>query len=97
MNSALEIAPHHAEFQKLIGGVLDRIESFFLRCVESGQADSTITRSKPAKTLAAHLPGVLMGVRVLARVRPERALLEAVIAPAAASLDAAANDDRARP
>jgi TetR/AcrR family transcriptional repressor of nem operon len=58
VNSALEMAPHDAEFRKLIAGVLDRIESFFLRCVVSGQADGTITRSKPAKTPAAHLLGV---------------------------------------
>jgi TetR/AcrR family transcriptional repressor of nem operon len=96
VNSALEIAPHDPEFRKMIAGVLDRIENFFLRCVESGQADGTISQSTPANVLAGHLLGVLMGVRVLARVRPERALLEAVIAPALASLDAAGDDDRAR-
>ena len=38
--------------------------------------------------LAQHLLGVLMGVRVLARVRPERPLLEGVINTALALLDA---------
>jgi TetR/AcrR family transcriptional regulator, transcriptional repressor for nem operon len=46
-----------------------------------------ITRSVPAQNLAHHLLAVLMGVRVLARVRPERALLEGVIEPALALLD----------
>lgn len=86
VNSALEMAPHDAEFQNIIAGVLVRIEEFFLGCVTAGQADGTIAQSLPAKVLARHLVGVLMGVRVLARVRPEKALLEGVIAPALAQL-----------
>jgi TetR/AcrR family transcriptional repressor of nem operon len=86
VNSALEIAPHDAEFQRVIAGVLARIESFFLGSIEAGQADGTITQSVSAEVLARHLLGVLMGVRVLARVRPEKALLEGVIAPALAQL-----------
>lgn len=86
VNSALEVAPHDAEFQKIIAGVLARVESFFLESIAAGQADGTITQSLPADVLARHLLGVLMGVRVLARVRPEKALLEGVIAPALALL-----------
>ncbi len=89
VNSALEIAPHDAEFRKIIAGVLIRIEMFFLKCIETGQANDTITRSLSAPTLARHLLGVLMGVRVLARVRPERALLEGAVAPALGLLDSA--------
>lgn len=87
VNSALEIAPHDSEFQEMIANVLRRIEKFFLRCVKAGQVDGTITRSVPAQNLAHHLLAVLMGVHVLARVRPERALLEGVVAPALALLD----------
>jgi TetR/AcrR family transcriptional regulator, transcriptional repressor for nem operon len=43
----------------------------------------------PAEALAHHLLGVLMGVRVLARARPERASLEGVVLPALALLDSA--------
>jgi len=87
VNSALEIAPHDAEFQEVIAAVLRRIEQFFLGCIKSGQADGTITRSLPARNLAQHLLAVLMGLRALARVRPERALLEGVIRPALTLLD----------
>lgn len=87
VNSALEVAPHDREFQEAIAGVFDRIERFFLSCIEAGQADATISLSMPAETLARHLLGVLMGVRVLARVRPDRELLEGVIGPALAQLD----------
>lgn len=87
VNSALEVAPHDPEFRKIIATVLTRIETFFLGCIEAGQAEGTITCSMPAQNIAHHLLGVLMGVRVLARVRPDRALLEGAIAPALALLD----------
>jgi TetR/AcrR family transcriptional repressor of nem operon len=87
VNSALEVAPHDAEFQEIIAGVLNRIERFFLKSIKAGQADGTITRSMSARNLAHHLLAVLMGVRVLARARPERALLEGAIEPALALLD----------
>lgn len=87
VNSALEIAPHDTEFQRVIAGVLCRIERFFLKCIKAGQADGTITRSVAAPDLAHHLLAALMGVRVLARVRPEKALLEGAVASAFALLD----------
>jgi TetR/AcrR family transcriptional repressor of nem operon len=87
VNSALEMAPHDQEFRESIAGALRRIETFFLGCVERGQANGTITSPRPAAGLAQHLLGALMGVRVLARVRPERSLLEGVVGTALASLD----------
>ncbi|RVT92129.1 TetR/AcrR family transcriptional regulator [Rhodovarius crocodyli] len=88
VNAALELAPHDEEFRKTVAGALARIEGFFRRSVAAGQADGTIGRALPPEALARHLLGVLMGVRVLARARPERELLEGVIAPALALLDA---------
>jgi TetR/AcrR family transcriptional repressor of nem operon len=82
VNAALDVAPHDPGFRKVVAEVLIGIEAFFLACVRAGQSDGTMTRSLPAETLAQNLLGVLMGVRVLARVRPERALLEGVVAPA---------------
>ena len=86
MNAALDVAPHDPGFRTVVAAVLVQIEAFFRACVRAGQADGTITRSLPAETLAQHLVGVLMGIRVLARVRPERPLLEGVLAPALALL-----------
>lgn len=87
VNAALEVAPHDPGFRKIVTGVLAGIEAFFLSRVQAGQADGTITRALPAETLSRHLLGVLMGIRVLARVRPERALLEGVVAPSLALLE----------
>jgi len=90
VNSAIEIAPHDPEFQLVIADVLVRVERFFLRCLRAGQADGTITASLPANDLARLLLSTLLGIRVLARVRPERALLEGLIRPLYALLDGAA-------
>jgi TetR/AcrR family transcriptional regulator, transcriptional repressor for nem operon len=89
VNAALDVAPNDPGFQRIVAAVLIRVEEFFLGRIEAGQVGRTITRSLPAKTLARHLLGVLMGVRVLARVRPERALLEGVVSGALALLDRA--------
>ena len=86
VNAALDVAPHDPEFRLAVASVLSRIEAFFLRCAEAGQADGSITRSQTAATLAQHLLGILMGIRILARVRPERPLLEGIVAPAVALL-----------
>jgi len=82
VNAALDVAPNDPDFQSIVAAVLVRVEQFFLGRIEAGQADGTITRSLAAKTLAQHLLGVLMGLRVLARVRPERALLDGVVSGA---------------
>lgn len=89
VNSALEVAPHDAEFRAVVTDVLGRIEAFFLRCVRAGQCDGTISRAQPAEDLARLLLGVHIGLRVMARARPERALLKGMIRPALALLDPA--------
>jgi TetR/AcrR family transcriptional repressor of nem operon len=94
VNAALDVAPHDAEFRKVVAEVLLRIEAFFLGCLVAGQADGTISRALPASNLAHNLLGVLMGIRVLARVRPERKLLEGVLAPALVLLRNGSSTDR---
>jgi TetR/AcrR family transcriptional regulator, transcriptional repressor for nem operon len=87
VNAALDVAPNDPDFKRVVAAVLMRVERFFLGRIEAGQADGTITRSVGASILAQHLLGVLLGIRVLARVRPERALLEGAASGAVALLD----------
>ncbi|RYE29994.1 MAG: TetR/AcrR family transcriptional regulator [Hyphomicrobiales bacterium] len=87
VNAALDVAPEDPGFRTAVANVLRRIEGFFLCSVEKGQADGSITTSRPAVDLARHLLGVLMGVRVLARVRPDPDLLVGVVDTALALLD----------
>ncbi|WP_395666212.1 TetR/AcrR family transcriptional regulator [Methylocella sp.] len=92
VNAALDAAPHDAGFREAVSAVLQRLEAFFLKCVREGQKDGTISARVPAEDLSKHLLGVLLGVRVLARVRPERPLLEGVVRPALALLGDAGGD-----
>jgi TetR/AcrR family transcriptional repressor of nem operon len=76
VNSALEVAPYDAEFKKLVSKEMIFIETFFRRCIIAGQQDGTISAIRPAAELAKMLLSVLLGIRVLARTRPQRAVLE---------------------
>ena len=86
VNSAMEVAPHDPEFQAALRDILNEMEAFFLRSVKAGQSNGTINTSTPAKDLARMLLGMLMGLRVLARSRPEPELLRGLVRPALAML-----------
>ena len=87
INSALEVAPHDSELGALIADRLAEIEAFFYRSIKAAQAKGAVPRDRAAKDLARLLLGVVLGIRVLARSKPERALLEGVARPALALLD----------
>jgi TetR/AcrR family transcriptional regulator, transcriptional repressor for nem operon len=76
VNSALELAPYDPEFQKIVAQEMIFIEAFFRRSIEAGQKDGTILAIRPAAELAKLLLSVLLGIRVLARTRPQRGVLE---------------------
>jgi TetR/AcrR family transcriptional repressor of nem operon len=87
INSALEVAPHDPELGRVIADRLGEIESFFQRSIKAAQADGSVPRERNAKDTARLLLGVLLGLRVLARSKPERSLLEGVARPALALLE----------
>ena len=87
VNSALDVAPHDAEIGKVVAGYLEEIRAFFQRNIEAGRRAGQVPRTIDAEGVSAHLLGVLLGIRVLARTRPDRALLESVVRPALSLLD----------
>ncbi|NNH85618.1 TetR/AcrR family transcriptional regulator [Rhizobium laguerreae] len=87
VNSALEVAPHDEEFQRVVSEVLRQVEAFFRRCIEAGQKDGSIGARQSATDMAGTLLGTLLGIRVLARTRPEKNLLEGLIRPVFAMLE----------
>jgi TetR/AcrR family transcriptional repressor of nem operon len=89
VNSALDTAMDDRELRGAVGMVLVEIETFFRQCVEAGQRNGTIAAEPSADDLARLLLGVLMGMRVLARVRPDRDLFEGMLRPALGALDPA--------
>lgn len=72
-----------------IAGYLGEIEAFFRRQVAAGQADGSIASGQTATDLARMLLGVILGLRVIARVNPSRALIEGMARTALAALDPA--------
>jgi TetR/AcrR family transcriptional repressor of nem operon len=87
INSALEVAPHDAELGAEIARRLGEIEAFLHRSVRAAQADGSVPNRRSSRDLARLLLGVLLGIRVLARSKPDRALLEGMMRPALALLD----------
>lgn len=96
VNAVLEVAPHDAEFRKVIAEELKQIELFFHRCIVAGQESGEICTAQSAEDLARMLLCVLLGIRVLARTRPPRAMLESVLRPALALLEPAPAKRRRR-
>jgi TetR/AcrR family transcriptional repressor of nem operon len=87
INSALEVAPHDPKLGAEIAARLGEIEQFFHRMIVAGQADGTIARARDPSDMARLLLGILLGIRVLARTNPDRALLEGMARPALALLE----------
>lgn len=101
VNSALEIAPHDRKLGAHIGACLAEIEGFFRRSIEAAQAEGTVAAQCAARDTARLLLSALLGIRVLARSRPERPLLEGIVRAALGALDPphsrAAVNARSRP
>jgi TetR/AcrR family transcriptional repressor of nem operon len=88
VNTAMELAPKDPDFRDVVQNVLVEIELFFRRSVLAGQKDGSITKSQPAADLARTLLGLHLGLRVLARTRPEKALLKGAVRSVLAMLAA---------
>ena len=87
VNSALEVAPHDAELRTVIASYLGEIEAFFCRCLEKLKESGDLSPSLDPKDMARLFLSVLLGVRVAARAKPERPLLEGMVRPALALLE----------
>lgn len=97
VNSALELAPHDADLRRVVADELAQIEAFFRRCVQAAQRTGEITAAQDADDLARLLLSVLLGIRVLARTRPQRALLEGVVGPVLSMLQPGREPSRRPP
>jgi TetR/AcrR family transcriptional repressor of nem operon len=87
VNSAMEMAPQDRGLRRAIAARLGELEGFFRRCVTAAQRDGSIPRERDAADLARLLLGVVLGIRVLARSNPDRALLVGLARPALSLLD----------
>lgn len=86
-NEAVELAPHDLDIQKLVSQDFQAVEEAFTRAIQRGQSDGSIARDKDARQLARFLVVSLLGLKVMARARSERALLEDTVTVMLAALD----------
>jgi TetR/AcrR family transcriptional repressor of nem operon len=87
VKSAIDVAPHDTAIGEAVAVYLDEIRAFFRRNIDAARRAGTVPKALDAGSISAHLLGVVMGVRTLARVKPERRLLENVVRPALALLE----------
>ncbi len=78
VNTALELSPHDPEIAEIVRAGLAEMEGFFRRMIEKGQAAGEIPAGLDAVETARALLGLFVGLRVLSRSRPEKALLCAI-------------------
>lgn len=86
VNTAIELSPHDREVADSVAAGLRETEGFFRDRILDGQDSGEIPAHVDAVGTARTLLGLLTGLRVLARSRPERPLLEALADQAAALL-----------
>jgi hypothetical protein len=97
INSALEVAPHDPELRALIADRLGEIETFCHRSIRAAQREGAVRSELATKDVSRLLLG-LLGIRVLARAKPQRPLLEGSRGPRSRCLiESACVDVRERP
>jgi TetR/AcrR family transcriptional regulator, transcriptional repressor for nem operon len=87
INAAAELGPQDAEFGREIAHRLAELQGFFRRMIGRAQADGAVPCDRDPAELAKLMLAIVIAVRVLARARPERALLKGIARPALALLD----------
>lgn len=86
-NTALELAAHDPEAGKIVAHAQKQIEAFFAHMIRKGKAQGEVApHVKPTET-ARGLLASLIGLVVLIRSRPERALLQTIVDDAIRRLD----------
>jgi len=86
VNTALELAAHDPEIGEIVRNSFIEVERFFRVKIEAGQVDGSISRAADPVDTAQALLGLFLGLRVLSRSRPEKAVINAIAKQAAAML-----------
>jgi len=81
VNTALEVAPHDDDLKRLVTQGFQRLEAHLEQCVAAGQADGSIQSTQSSGDLAKMLLCAVLGLRVLARTRPDAATLTGATRP----------------
>ena len=77
-NSAVEVAPHDLEAEQRLRAALKRIESAFYDALVVARQQGEIRTRRDLRALARFLTSGMQGLRVMARVNPDRDALLAI-------------------
>jgi TetR/AcrR family transcriptional repressor of nem operon len=86
-NSAIELAPHDRDTRLAVAANMAAMEATFRRVLTRARKEGEIAAEKSPADLARFLTATANGLRVMAKVAPERAALRSVVRIALESLD----------
>lgn len=86
-NSALEMAAHDEEVKQLVATAQEEVEAFFRRTIERGKTDGSFAEHVAPRQTARALLACFLGVLVLVRSRPDRAVLQSIVSDALRRLE----------
>lgn len=86
-NTALELAAHDPEIKQFVAAAQKDVEGFFVRMIKRGKADGSIAGHVKTQDTARALLASLLGVLVLVRSRPDRDILQSIVADALRRLE----------
>lgn len=78
-NTALELAAHDPEIGHMVAHAQEEIEAFFARMIGQAKAQGELPEHVDPTVTARGLLASLIGLAVLTRSRPEKALLQSVV------------------
>ena len=84
VNASIEMAPHDPEVNTVVQSALQEIEEGFYRLLIKAQVAGDLSWTKDPHQLAHFLSGVLVSIRVLARAKRDRRVLQDVVKTALA-------------
>lgn len=85
-NTALELSMRDAEIRRIVAHAQSQVEAFFARMIARGQVAGEIGAGVDGERAASGLLASLIGLAVLARSRPEPALMDGVVEQALRAL-----------
>jgi TetR/AcrR family transcriptional repressor of nem operon len=94
VNSGLETAPHDLEFRAVVVAVFDQLEVLFRAAIARGQRSGSISTTQSREDLARLLLAAMLGIRVVARTKPDAELLHGIARSAVEALKPSARQGR---
>jgi TetR/AcrR family transcriptional regulator, transcriptional repressor for nem operon len=79
VNASLEMAPHDPEVNKVVQSALQEIDEAFYRLLIKAQVAGDLSWTRDPHQLAHFLLGTLVSIRVLARAKQDRRVLQDVV------------------